>query len=92
MLILLFPSAGSYQLLLRGKPTTGSKFKPFELKYRVTVAVGTAQTNYSPQVAKNVNQNITEEQTQGVPIWAIAALGFFGMGVLLFVVQRVNKD
>lgn len=56
------------------------------------MAVGTAQTNYSPQVAKNVNQNITEEQTQGVPIWAIAALGFFGMGVLLFVVQRVNKD
>lgn len=87
-----FPRPGSYQLLLRGKPTTGSKFKPFELKYRVTVAVGKAQTKSIPQVAKNVDQNITEEQTQGVPIWAIAALGFFGMGVLLFVVQRVNKD
>ncbi|BAZ70322.1 MAG: hypothetical protein KME28_02790 [Pelatocladus maniniholoensis HA4357-MV3] len=87
-----FPRAGSYQLLLLGKPTVRSKFKPFQLKYRVTVAVGAAQTKPDTQVVKNVNQNITEKTEQGIPIWAIAALGFFGMGVLLFVVQRVNKD
>ncbi len=87
-----FPRAGSYQLLLVGKPTAGSKFKPFQLKYRVTVAVGVAQTKPQPQEIKNVNQNITEQPEQAIPIWAIAALGFFGIGVFLFIVQRVNKN
>ncbi|TFI54831.1 hypothetical protein BLD44_007465 [Mastigocladus laminosus UU774] len=87
-----FPRPGSYQLLLVGKPTAGSKFKPFKLKYRVTVAVGVGQTQQNTQVVKNVNQNISEKPEQAIPIWAIAALGFFSMGMLLFVLQRVKKD
>ncbi|MGJ5672627.1 MAG: hypothetical protein ACR9NN_03245 [Nostochopsis sp.] len=87
-----FPRVGSYQLLLVGKPIAGSKFKPFKLKYRVTVAIGAAQTKPDTQAIKNVNQNITEEPEPGIPIWAIAALGFFSMGALLFVVRRVKKD
>ncbi|MCP6761069.1 MAG: hypothetical protein NHB32_20505 [Fischerella sp. CENA71] len=89
---IIFPRAGSYQLLLFGKPIAGSKFKPFQLKYRVTVAVGAAQTQQNTQNLKNVNHNITDKPEKGIPIWAIAALGFFSMGVLLFVLQRVNKD
>jgi hypothetical protein len=34
----MFPEVGAYELVLAGRPTAGSAFEPFELRYDVTVA------------------------------------------------------
>ncbi|NMG05490.1 hypothetical protein [Brasilonema sp. UFV-L1] len=86
-----FPRPGAYQLQLRGKPKNGGQsFQPFELKFAVTVAAGSAVTN-SPQNVQNVNQNITEEQTQGIPLWAIAVSGFLAAGVFFGVLRMLKR-
>ncbi len=84
-----FPRQGNYQLLLRGKPKAGAGFKPFELKFNVTVAAGTASQDL--QDSQEINRKITEGQTSGVPFWAIAAFVLMTVGMLLFLVQRVRS-
>ncbi|EGJ34681.1 hypothetical protein LYNGBM3L_12900 [Moorena producens 3L] len=37
---LVFPKAGVYELVLSGTPKSGASFKPFEIKYDVTVTPG----------------------------------------------------
>lgn len=63
-----FPKPGIYELQLNGKPAKGSSFKPFELKFQVTVAAGTANA----QKFQNVNSDVAQEKTSTLPLWAIA--------------------
>ncbi|WP_246162735.1 hypothetical protein [Brasilonema sennae] len=88
-----FPRAGAYQLQLSGKPKDGKSFQPFELKFPVTVAVGSATNNnvQESQTVQNVNQSVTEERTQGVPFWAIALSLLLAVGVFFGVLRMVKK-
>jgi len=63
-----FPKPGIYELQLNGTPAKGSSFKPFELKFQVTVAAGTVNT----QNFQNVNSDAAQENTSTLPLWAIA--------------------
>jgi hypothetical protein len=85
-----FPRPGAYQLQLSGKAKDGKSFQPFELKFPVTVAVGSATTQNAQNV-QNVNDNITDEQTQGVPLWAIALAGLLAVGVFFLVLRIVKR-
>lgn len=38
-----FPKPGAYELKLTGSPKAGATFKPFELKFQVTVATGVSK-------------------------------------------------
>lgn len=69
-----FPKPGAYQLQLSGKPVTEGSFKPFDLKFVVTVATGKAVD--IPQPGQNVNEN-----QQGTTIGLAQPL--IGLGVLL---------
>ena len=69
-----FPKPGAYQLQLTGKPVTEGSFKPFDLKFVVTVATGKAVD--IPQPGQNVNEN-----QQGTTIGLAQPL--IGLGVLL---------
>ncbi|MBW4632185.1 MAG: hypothetical protein KME30_09855 [Iphinoe sp. HA4291-MV1] len=85
-----FPRPGAYQLQLSGKPKNGGSFQPFELKFAVTVAAGSATTDNSQNVP-NVNKNVAEEQTQGIPFWAIALSGLLAVGVFFGVLRMVKR-
>ncbi len=80
-----FPKPGAYQLELSGKPTNDASFKPFELKFDVTVAAGTkkAATNQqeiqTAQEVRNVNINQTQQQAFPLPFWAI------GLGIIVLI-------
>ncbi|MEO1431557.1 MAG: hypothetical protein AAFV71_21360 [Cyanobacteria bacterium J06633_8] len=80
-----FPKPGAYHLELTGKPANDASFKPFILKFDVTVAARTnkSKNNQQPtitaQEVKNVNTVQTEEQAFPLPIWAI------GLGVLVII-------
>lgn len=80
-----FPKPGAYQLELSGKPTNDAGFKPFELKFDVTVASGTRKTTsnqqqtQAAQEVQNVNINQTEEQGFPLPVWAI------GLGIVVII-------
>ena len=80
-----FPKPGAYQLELSGKPANDADFKPFELKFDVTVAAGTnkAATNQqetqTAQEVQNVNLNQTQEQAFPLPLWAI------GLGIVVLI-------
>jgi len=83
-----FPKPGAYQLALTGKPAAGGSFKPFELKFQVTVASGSAILS---QVTQNVNNDVVETQSQSLPLWAIAAAIFATLGIVLAVVQKRRR-
>jgi hypothetical protein len=63
-----FPKPGLYELQLNGKPAQGANFKPFELKFQVTVAAGKRTT----QNTQDVNSDVAQENTSNLPLWAIA--------------------
>ncbi|MFQ4146420.1 hypothetical protein [Chlorogloeopsis sp. ULAP02] len=86
-----FPRQGTYQLQLRGKPKTGANFKPFELKFNVTVAAG-KQVSENSQGTQDVKQNFTQARTFGLPLWAIASFVLIVVGVFLAVVQQLNRE
>ena len=46
---IVFPKQGEYELELRGTPKAGANFKPFALKFPVTVALGVATAASAPQ-------------------------------------------
>jgi hypothetical protein len=80
-----FPKPGAYQLELSGKPANDDSFKPFELKFDVTVAAGSnkAATNQQEtqvtQEIQNVNLTQTEEASFPLPLWAI------GLGIVVII-------
>ena len=85
-----FPKPGAYQLQLSGKPVTEGSFKPFDLKFVVTVATGKAVD--IPQPGQNVNEN-----QQGTTIGLAQPLIWLGIlllsgGILVFLVQTMKKN
>ncbi|MGB3759510.1 MAG: hypothetical protein WBA07_24605 [Rivularia sp. (in: cyanobacteria)] len=89
-----FPKPGAYQLELSGKPTNDASFKPFELKFDVTVAAGTkkAATNQqeiqTAQEVRNVNINQTQQQAFPLPFWAMGLGGLVLIGGIIAVVRK----
>ena len=89
-----FPKPGAYQLELSGKPANDATFKPFELKFDVTVASGTNKTTttqqetQTTQEVQNVNITQTAEQDFPLPIWAIGLLALVIIGGIFALVGR----
>ncbi|MBE9210774.1 hypothetical protein IQ244_30590 [Nostoc sp. LEGE 06077] len=84
-----FPKPGIYQLQLSGKPAKGASFKPFNLKFEVTVAAGNTQDSQSVQ---NVNSNVAQENTKTLPVWAIAIPGLALIGIFFVVLQKTRRS
>ncbi|KAF3890779.1 hypothetical protein DA73_0400002010 [Tolypothrix bouteillei VB521301] len=92
---IVFPRPGAYLLQLSGKPKKEGNFQPFELKFSVTVAVGSATTE--PVAANNtqvqdLNTDVQPTQTQSTPIWAIASLALAALGVSFAVLRSRNRE
>jgi hypothetical protein len=87
-----FPRPGAYQLQLRGKPASGESFKPFELKFEVTVAAGSATAIKTPQDIANLNNPVVENENQTFPIWAIVFPTLGVIGVIFFLIRRMKKS
>lgn len=87
----VFPKPGIYQLQLNGKPVSGARFKPFEFKFEVTVAGGSPQNTRN---LRDVNGNLVEDESQQLPIWAIALpiLGFIGILVVVLRSMRGSGE
>ncbi|MEH2362239.1 MAG: hypothetical protein V7K58_21525 [Nostoc sp.] len=80
----VFPKPGLYELQLNGKPVSGARFKPFKLKFEVTVAGGSTENTRN---RRDVNGDLGEGESQKLPLWAIA-LPIFGFIAILFVVLQ----
>ena len=90
-----FPKPGVYELQLSGKPATAESFRPFELKFQVTVAAGKAIA--TPQVVENViedNQQNNQQQNAVIgfvqPIIIVAIL-LLSIGIVVFVVKTLKR-
>jgi hypothetical protein len=85
-----FPKPGAYQLQLSGKPVTEGSFKPFELKFVVTVATG--KNIDTLQSGKSVIEG-REGTTIGLaqPLIWLGILLLSG-GILVFLVQTMKKN
>lgn len=84
--IINFPRPGAYQLQLSGKSATGKGFRPFILKFNVTVAVG-SNGNKSTQPVVSIEKN--ESNNLLLPLFAIALLS--GGGICLFLLRREKR-
>jgi len=62
---IVFPKQGEYELELRGTPKAGTTFKPFELRFPVTVAMGVATAPSAPQT--QVAQTALHPSTNAQP-------------------------
>jgi hypothetical protein len=87
---IIFPKPGIYQLQLTGKPTNGANFKPFDFKFDVTVAAGSAANT------ENVQDVVNNVPTQGIaiglgPTVTLLAI-FLGIGVLFFLMQGIRRS
>ncbi len=92
---IIFPRPGAYLLQLSGKPKNEGSFQPFELKFSVTVAAGSAITepveaNNTP--VQNANSDVTPSQSQGTPIWAIASFVLAALGVSFAVLRSRKRE
>ncbi|MDY6900884.1 MAG: hypothetical protein SWZ49_22805 [Cyanobacteriota bacterium] len=92
-----FPKPGAYQLELTGKPANDDSFKPFELKFDVTVAAGTKKsaTNQQEitekkesQEIQNVSENQTQEQGFSLPFWATSLIALVILGGIFAFIRR----
>ena len=85
-----FPKPGAYQLQLSGKPVNEGSFKPFELKFVVTVATG--KNIDTLQSGKSVIEG-REGTTIGLaqPLIWLGILLLSG-GILVFLVQTMKKN
>ncbi|MDP8964507.1 MAG: hypothetical protein M3O33_11090 [Cyanobacteriota bacterium] len=79
-----FPKPGAYQLQLSGTPTAGGNFKPFELKFQVTVATGTSAPTASPQAISSPHGSTPEphqpDRSWQLPVIALSTV--LGLGIL----------
>lgn len=57
----IFPQVGLYELTLNGTPKAGATFKPFELRYSVTVAAGVPATQTSPDLSTNPAPDLEQQ-------------------------------
>jgi len=84
-----FPRPGAYQLQLSGKPSTGKGFRPFTLKFNVTVAAGSNnKTAENKPTQPTVNTGNDGGNNWILPVTAIA---FLSAGVISFFVLRNMK-
>lgn len=86
---MVFPKAGAYELELSGTPKAGANFKPFQLRYAVTVAPGAAAQE--PKTNIQTAQSTQSEQTENrwlIPAIAIAAI--LSLGIAWAVWQRLR--
>ncbi|TAF04162.1 MAG: hypothetical protein EAZ77_16090 [Nostocales cyanobacterium] len=83
-----FPKPGIYELQLSGKPTTDGSFRPFELKFQVTVAAGKAVA--ATQAGENVTE-INQQQAAAIglaqPIIIVAIL-LLSIGIVVFLIRN----
>lgn len=85
-----FPKPGAYQLQLSGKPVNEGSFKPFELKFVVTVATGKNIDTLQSRASVNENQQGTTIGLAQPLIW-LGILLLSG-GILVFLVQTMKKN
>ncbi|WP_293123011.1 hypothetical protein [Moorena sp. SIO4G3] len=102
---LVFPKAGVYELVLSGTPKSGASFKPFEIKYDVTVTPGKkTATVPTPDTEPEFNQhsesfsesfeNATPSEPQLLQWWlpvGIFALVILGIGSVLLWKNATGK-
>ncbi|OLT59856.1 hypothetical protein [Moorena bouillonii] len=102
---LVFPKAGVYELVLSGTPKSGDSFKPFEIKYDVTVTPGKkTATVPSPDTEPQFNQqseslseffeDATASEPQLLQWWlpvGIFALVILGIGSVLLWKNATGK-
>ncbi|MEA5551137.1 hypothetical protein VB713_09145 [Anabaena cylindrica UHCC 0172] len=87
-----FPKPGVYELQLKGKPVTEANFRPFELKFQVTVAAGKAVA--APQSVQNATETNQQQSTaigfiQPIIILAITLLS---LGIVIFLVKALRRE
>ena len=88
--VINFPRPGAYQLQLSGKPSTGQGFRPFTLKFNVTVAVGSNnKTAQNKSTQPTVSTGNDGSNNWILPVTAIA---FLTAGVISFFVLRKGKQ
>ncbi|MFN6154253.1 MAG: hypothetical protein ACK4YK_06805 [Dolichospermum sp.] len=85
-----FPKPGAYQLQLSGKPVNEGSFKPFELKFVVTVTTGKNIDTLQSRPSVNENQQGTTIGLAQPLIW-LGILLLSG-GILVFLVQTMKKN
>ncbi|MEO0687504.1 MAG: hypothetical protein AAFY76_21255 [Cyanobacteria bacterium J06649_11] len=92
-----FPKPGAYQLEFTGKPANDDSFKPFELKFDITVAAGNkkAATNQQQTTEKkesqeiqNINASQNQEQGFSLPFWAIGLVFLVILGGIFAVIRK----
>lgn len=102
---LVFPKAGIYELVLSGTPKSGASFKPFEIKYDVTVTPGKkTATVPSPTTEPEFNQqseslsksleDTAPSEPQLLQWWlpiGIFALVILGIGSMLLWKKAIGK-
>jgi hypothetical protein len=84
-----------YELQLSGKPVIAESFRPFELKFQVTVAAGKATT---PQVVENAtednqqnNQQNSQKQAEAISLVQpiiIGAIFLLSLGIVVFFIKN----
>jgi hypothetical protein len=84
-----FPQPGAYQLQLSGTPKIEGSFKPFELKFEVTVAAGTPRVTASSEVIPVNIVPTKQEVSWQVPL--IVLLAILTLGILWGVLRKRHK-
>jgi len=85
-----FTQPGAYQLQLSGTPKITGDFKPFNLKFEVTVAAGTTKkTTTSSEVVSTNIQPTKQEISWQLPVIAVAAI--LSLSILLRLVWMRRK-
>jgi hypothetical protein len=84
-----FPKPGVYELQLSGKPIKEENFRPFELKFQVTVTTGkTVDASKSIQNRTNQQQGTAIGFIQPIIILVII---FLSIGIVYFAVQVLKR-
>jgi hypothetical protein len=85
---MIFPKPGAYLLELNGKSVKADDFKPFKLKFEITVAAGTSSANPNPNLqVKQENpksENLPFSQTALVAVSILVIAGILGVALKWF--------
>lgn len=84
-----FPKLGVYELQLSGKPATAGSFRPFDLRFKVTVGAG--KTVAAPQVRENETETNRAAIGLAQPIITMVIMLLF-LGILLYLIQAVRRE
>lgn len=84
-----FPKPGAYQLQLSGMPKNEGDFKPFKLKFEITVAVGTPRATASSEISPSNILPTKQETFWQFPVIVVAAI--LSLGILWLLVGMRRK-